>query len=288
MDDTTPISGQRVYGPFGFRSDINLLALLWHTGPGISSEITLAYRVTARTLKVETAQVRGKPRLPPKRGRPTDDEVERRRTLVLELTLRVFVEEGYEAVTTRRIAEMAGISKKSLYTWFPDKFALLKEVNLKLRERLTSQRQPIDPNSSLETALYHLGRAQLMEAYQPEAFAIARFQAREGYKYAEFRQIIRDDYLASTVAEIADVIRSRLPNGALNEDQLNDAAMSFSRLIGSQIVFTIMHNLPIPDAKTIDAEAKKSADILANGVKGLARPAKGVTPQGAKRATRAR
>jgi AcrR family transcriptional regulator len=198
--------------------------------------------------------------------------------LVLELTLRVFVEEGYEAVTTRRIAKMAGISKKSLYAWFPDKYALLKEVNLQLRERLTAQRQPVDPSSSLETALYLLGRAQLIEAYQPEAFAIARFQAREGYKHAEFRQIIRSDYLVSSVVEITDTIRSRLPAGALNEDELNYAAMSFARLIGSQIVFTIMHNLPIPDVETIDAEARKSADILANGVRGMAQRTTSVTP----------
>ena len=48
---------------------------------------------------------------------------------VLEAAAQVFVEEGFAAATTNRVAEVAGVSVGSLYQFFPNKHALLAELH---------------------------------------------------------------------------------------------------------------------------------------------------------------
>lgn len=56
---------------------------------------------------------------------------------ILEATARVLVADGYEAATTNRIAEIAGVSVGSLYQYFPRKEALVAAlVERHVREML--------------------------------------------------------------------------------------------------------------------------------------------------------
>ena len=54
---------------------------------------------------------------------------------LVEATARVLAEEGYQAATTNRIAEVAGVSVGSLYQYFPGKDALVFAVVREQAER---------------------------------------------------------------------------------------------------------------------------------------------------------
>ena len=51
-----------------------------------------------------------------------------RRAEILEAAERVFVEQGYEGATIRRIADEVGLSSTALYMHFPDKGRILDEI----------------------------------------------------------------------------------------------------------------------------------------------------------------
>ena len=51
-----------------------------------------------------------------------------RRAEILEAAERVFVEQGYEGATIRRIAELVGLSSTALYMHFRDKAEILDEI----------------------------------------------------------------------------------------------------------------------------------------------------------------
>lgn len=59
----------------------------------------------------------------PKRGRPRDPERMRR---VLEAGAAQFLEQGYERASMEVVAQAAGVSKMTLYNYFPSKEALLE------------------------------------------------------------------------------------------------------------------------------------------------------------------
>ncbi len=62
-------------------------------------------------------------------GRKRKGEGLERRQEILEVAKNLFVEEGYERTTIRRIAEQLGISSTALYVYFPDKCAILEEIS---------------------------------------------------------------------------------------------------------------------------------------------------------------
>ncbi|MFN9712008.1 MAG: TetR/AcrR family transcriptional regulator [Alphaproteobacteria bacterium] len=51
-----------------------------------------------------------------------------RRAEILKAAERIFVAEGYEGATIRRIADEVGVSSTALYMHFPDKAAILHEI----------------------------------------------------------------------------------------------------------------------------------------------------------------
>lgn len=66
-----------------------------------------------------------------------------RRAEILEAAERIFVEQGYEGATIRKIAEVVGVSSTALYMHFPDKRAILLEICRSAFEGLVAANQTI-------------------------------------------------------------------------------------------------------------------------------------------------
>jgi AcrR family transcriptional regulator len=64
----------------------------------------------------------------PVRSRKKKGEGAQRRAEILETAKQLFVAEGYDATTIRRIATRIGISSTALYVYFADKGAILAEI----------------------------------------------------------------------------------------------------------------------------------------------------------------
>lgn len=72
------------------------------------------------------------------RKRPEQDRSRATVGAILEAAARVLVTSGYEAFTTNRVAEKAGISIGSFYQYFPNKDALLSELMRRHIEEIES------------------------------------------------------------------------------------------------------------------------------------------------------
>ncbi len=98
-----------------------------------------------------------------------------RRDEILEIAARLFAERGFDAVSTRVIAQAAGVSQPTLYSHFHSKHALLQEIVAPwlrlLQQRLAEARTtPADRRARLEA----LCRAYVELAHeQPQAYYIA-------------------------------------------------------------------------------------------------------------------
>lgn len=67
---------------------------------------------------------------------------------LLEATTRILASEGYEAVTTNRVAEVAGVSIGSLYEYFPNKQSLVAAALARVMREIAAE-----VTQSLRTAL---------------------------------------------------------------------------------------------------------------------------------------
>src|ERR1700761_1113154 len=73
-----------------------------------------------------------------------------RRGEILDAAERIFIAEGYEGATIRKIAEEVGVSSTALYMHFPDKACILGEIcNRPLQLLLQRNRElavkPVEP-----------------------------------------------------------------------------------------------------------------------------------------------
>ena len=73
-----------------------------------------------------------------------------RRGEILDAAERIFIADGYEGATIRRIADEVGVSSTALYMHFPDKACILAEIGRRTLEDLLARNReiagkPLDP-----------------------------------------------------------------------------------------------------------------------------------------------
>ena len=110
------------------------------------------------------------------RKRPIQARSQETVAAILAATSRVLVREGYEAATTTRVAEVAGVSIGSLYQYFPSKEALVAAlIDEHIAKLLGLLAHAVDAAATLpmEAALRALIRTLLLaHAVNPELHAV--------------------------------------------------------------------------------------------------------------------
>src|SRR5687767_10612477 len=122
------------------------------------------------------------------RGRPRDEALqERRREQILEQATRVFAERGYPNTDVQFVADPLGISKGTIYRYFPSKerlfLAAVQRGVERLKEHVDSAIASVaDPVERIETATrahlaFFKSRPELVEL-----FVLERAEFRDGKK----------------------------------------------------------------------------------------------------------
>lgn len=88
------------------------------------------------------------------RKRPEQDRSRSTVDAIVDAAARILVKDGYDAFTTNRVADKAGVSIGSLYQYFPNKDALLSEL---------MRRHTNDLEAGITTMAEHAQRAPLAE-----------------------------------------------------------------------------------------------------------------------------
>lgn len=84
-----------------------------------------------------------------------------RRNEILDAAEQIFIAEGYEGATIRKIAEAVGVSSTALYIHFPDKACILGQICHRSLELLLARNRELAARSSEPTARVRM----MLEAY---------------------------------------------------------------------------------------------------------------------------
>jgi AcrR family transcriptional regulator len=138
-----------------------------------------------------------------------------RRAEILEAAERIFVAEGYEGATIRRIADEVGVSSTALYMHFQDKACILREIcEATLRQLLGRNQEiaakPLDPVVRLRMMLEAYMRWGLEHPNAYQLVYSARAPVSTG-PWPEGEDLSRRSYeaFAGVVREIAATGRLR-------------------------------------------------------------------------------
>ncbi len=159
----------------------------------------------------------------PKRGRKYED--------VINGAKEVFLTQGFEGASVDAIAKAAGVSKATLYSYFPDKKAMYIAVaQEKYHHQIELAQAEMDPCLKAEDCLRFAAYKIVFETLTPFSRDVFRLSVGEA---ARFPEISKEFYEAGPVAikdAILPYLQRGIENGELKIKDPEFAALQFIEL----------------------------------------------------------
>jgi TetR/AcrR family transcriptional regulator len=189
---------------------------------------------------------------------------------LLEAALDLFVEKGFAATRAEEVAARAGVSKGTLFLYFPSKEELFKAVvreNIagRVREGFEELRNFQGPTAKL---VPHLMLSWWQHYGATKAAGISKLMMSEATNFPELARFYQQEVVEPAQALIEQVLMRGVKSGEFRKVDTHYAVYA----VLAPIMFLIMwkHSLGLccPASETIDPEAylKAQADIVVHGL----------------------
>jgi AcrR family transcriptional regulator len=187
---------------------------------------------------------------------PEVDGAKRRQ--VLDGARRVFLCQGFDGASMGEIAKAAGVSKGTLYTYFPSKEALFEALTLEERASLAEALFRLDGDDpDPKTALRRLGRSFIAMMTRPEHVSSVRMVMGAAEKFPRIGQVFYEAGPCQGVARLAAWFDRQVAAGRLNITDTAVAAQFFLDLCSSGFMKRLLFAAgPAPD----EAEVERQLD----------------------------
>ena len=211
----------------------------------------------------------GKGDATPKKGRPKfRRRAEARRDEVLDAALELFTEKGFAATRVEDIAAKAGISKGTVYLYFPSKEAVmeglihraLSPVALKALSAIDAV--GLDPQTVVKT----IGGLVADRLNDPKVSAIPKLILRESAQFPELAQIYRREVIDRILPPLVELIRRNIDKGRFRDV---DPEMTIRSVVGPIIAHMLIaevFGISPEGGLQMDRLIANHIDILFNGL----------------------
>lgn len=164
----------------------------------------------------------------PRRGRKVDQ--------VLDGARQVFMAQGFETASVDEIARVAGVSKATLYSYFPDKAQLFLEVvrsecNRQAETAMAEIPRDAPPDQVLEQVARHIVGFVLSDFAQ----AVFRVCMTEADRFPELARAFYDSGPRTGHDRIAEYLTEAVAAGKLRIDDIPLAADQFGELCKARL-----------------------------------------------------
>ena len=171
-----------------------------------------------------------------KRGRKFDQ--------VLEGARQVFMREGYEGASVDMIAKAAGVSKATLYSYFPDKSMLFVEVAKGECNRQAEMSFRVEgADVDVEKTLYGIGHNIVDFVTSPLAQRVFRICVAESDRFPELGQEFYETGPRQAKKLMAEYLSMAVDNGLLKIDDIPLAAQQFGELCKCDLFDRMVFNI---------------------------------------------
>jgi AcrR family transcriptional regulator len=184
---------------------------------------------------------------------------EERPQQILDAALSVFAEHGIDAAKLEEIAARAGVSKGTIYLYFPSKEELFREV---VRQRVGPAIANADQASSQEETAEGQLKSYLAHQWEclgeEDSEGWIRLVMLELHKYPDLAQFHWDEVVTRSNQILGDIIRRGIASGEFRETDPATAAHMIKALVLMHVMWTG------PRAPAPAAHRPKLEHVLAN------------------------
>ncbi|SFS35652.1 DNA-binding transcriptional regulator, AcrR family [Paenibacillus sp. 453mf] len=174
-----------------------------------------------------------------KKGRPRDVTIQHS---ILSVAYELLLESGFEEVTIEKIAERAGVSKATIYKWWPNKAAVVADGFF---EGAASRLPVPDTGSVKEDILTHAINLSLYMSGK-EGKVISELIGH-GQVNSTLIEVFRQYYIQPRRAEAAGILRKGIERGELSAEL--DVDSSLDLLYGPLFYRLLVTGEPLAEDK---------------------------------------
>jgi AcrR family transcriptional regulator len=187
-------------------------------------------------------------------GRPTADELDRRKTKAIEVATALFIKEGYAATSLVDIARGAGVATRTLYQHFGDKEAMFREVIFARDVHYTISAPTVVDGDTLFTALQRAAQYAYAITYREQSIGLMRLMIAESGRFPQFMKTVATSIFARFRRNIEKVFESLEDAGVISAGNHERSAELFSDLmLGAHPIMTYTNwDATPPDDKDAD------------------------------------
>lgn len=184
-----------------------------------------------------------------------------KRTQITTAARRLFLEQGFAATSMDAIAATAGVSKQTLYSYFPGKEEMLTQVLLELIQDLAPDMQAGLPApqtaAEMKAALSGLAGKILSGIMHPDYVALVRVVVAETPRLPQLGRLFRSTVPERILHGVAALLEQARGHGLVAFDDADAAARLF---MGPLLTYVLMDGLfagdappLVPDRQHVDA-----------------------------------
>lgn len=176
----------------------------------------------------------------------------------------VFLSHGYDGASMDQIARTAGVSKGTLYVYFPGKEALFRELILK--DRMKQAEALLDcaaGEGNLHDSLTKIGRVFIEQMFNAERLSTIRMVIGAIEKFPEFGELLYDAGPKKGMETFGRFLEKYVESGELNCPDTELAASQFMDLCSSRIGKRAMfHPGHMPAQEEINANVESAVQMI--------------------------
>jgi TetR/AcrR family transcriptional repressor of mexJK operon len=170
----------------------------------------------------------------PKAGRPTSDELERRKLKVMHVATSLFVRNGYAATSLVDIAKDAGVATRTVYQHFGDKEAIFRHVMFARETAAVLPPPAMQPEDSVVDIMQRAANYILEVSLRPTTVDLMRLTIAESRRFPELTKKLTDATYSRFRANVKGIFDELVRRGlVVDSDTTLSAAMFVDLVLGT-------------------------------------------------------
>ncbi len=164
---------------------------------------------------------------------------------------RLFLKNGFAGTSTDAIAAEAGVSKQTLYAYYPSKEDLLADVLRRLISDIPQSWPPpttgepsLGSREHLRLALTELARGMIASLMQPEYVSLVRVIIAETPRFPHLGVLFRTTVPERALGTISTLLKHARERGMAEVEDVDAAARMFA---GSLLTYVLLDGLFVGD-----------------------------------------
>ncbi|MCA0434210.1 MAG: TetR/AcrR family transcriptional regulator [Proteobacteria bacterium] len=202
------------------------------------------------------------PALPPEGG---DSQ---KRQQILNGARRCFLERGFDATSMNDIVASAGVSKATLYAYFPSKEKLFADMVFEDRRKFSESNFSLgDEARPLRDILTDLGHQLVVLPEHPDLLNYFRMTIAAAARFPEIGRAFYEGGPHYTIRRVARLFAARMESGELKKADPELTAMQFIELVHAGNMKPCFFGMPtVAQRLGRDAVVKAAVDLFLGGM----------------------